>query len=124
MYLKFYSNLLLKDIQNHDLVVSDEKNVREYIVEYQTRAKSDQISTFAERLGIYEQKLRQIMEKHVTEEDINAFGQYDELIQNIDIETAKRYFDEKENTDIPKRKVRAKLDHLLRTFILEGGFDI
>ena len=64
------------------------------------------------------------MEKHVTEEDINAFGQYDELIQNIDIETAKRYFDEKENTDIPKRKVRAKLDHLLRTFILEGGFDI
>lgn len=119
-----FANLLLKDIQNHDLVVSDEKNVREYIVEYQTRAKSDQISTFAERLGIYEQKLRQIMEKHVTEEDINAFGQYDELIQNIDIETAKRYFDEKENTDIPKRKVRAKLDHLLRTFILEGGFDI
>ena len=119
-----FANLLLKDIQNHDLVVSDEKNVREYIVEYQTRAKSNQISTFAERLGIYEQKLRQIMEKHVTEEDINAFGQYDELIQNIDIETAKRYFDEKENTDIPKRKVRAKLDHLLRTFILEGGFDI
>lgn len=119
-----FANLLLKDIQNHDLVVSDEKNVREYIIEYQTRAKSDQISTFAERLGIYEQKLRQIMEKHVTEEDINAFGQYDELIQNIDIETAKRYFDEKENTDIPKRKVRAKLDHLLRTFILEGGFDI
>ncbi|MCF2682634.1 type I restriction endonuclease subunit R [Faecalicatena contorta] len=119
-----FANLLLKDIQNHDLVVSDEKNVREYIIEYQMRAKSDQISTFAERLGIYEQKLRQIMEKHVTEEDINAFGQYDELIQNIDIETAKRYFDEKENTDIPKRKVRAKLDHLLRTFILEGGFDI
>nr|WP_302600018.1 HsdR family type I site-specific deoxyribonuclease [uncultured Cellulosilyticum sp.] len=119
-----FANILLKDIQNHDLNVSDDKNVMDYIIEYQTRAKSDQISTFAKRLGIYEQKLREIMKKHVTESDINAFGQYDKLIANIDIDIAKSYFDEIEGVNIPKRKVRAKLDELLRRFILEDGFDI
>ena len=64
------------------------------------------------------------MKKHVTEDDINAFGQYDELIANVDIDIAKSYFDEIEGIDIPKRKVRAKLDCLLRKFILEDGFDV
>ncbi len=119
-----FANIVLKDIQNHDLVVSEEKTVREYIIEYQTRAKNDQISIFAVRLGIYEKKLREMMDKHVTEQSINAFGQYDSLIQGVNIDIAKKYFDKKEGIDIPKRKVRAKLDELLRKFILEGGFDL
>lgn len=119
-----FANILLKDIQNQDFKVSDDKSVMDYIIEYQTRAKSDQISNFARRLGIYEKKLRDLMDKHVTESDINAFGQYDELIGSVDINVAKSYFDEVEGVDIPKRKVRAKLDELLRKFILEDGFDI
>lgn len=114
----------MKDIQNHDLIVNNDKNVREYIVEYLTRAKSEQISTFARRLGVYEQGLREIMEKHVTENDINAYGLYDKLISNVNIIVAKAYFDELEGVDVPKRKVRAELDELLRKFILEDGFDI
>lgn len=119
-----FANILLKDIQNNEIVIENDKNVREYIVEYQTRAKNDQISAFAIRLGVYEEKLRQIMEKHVTEDNINEFGQYDSLIQSVDVEIAKTYFDDVEGTDVPKRKVRAKLDELLRRFILEGGFEV
>lgn len=119
-----YANILLRDIQNHDIVVNGDKSVREYIVEYQTRAKSNQVIVFARALGVDEKKLRAIMEKHVDENEINAFGQYDELIQNVDIEVAKTYFDKREGQDIPKRKIRAKLDELLRRFILEDGFDI
>lgn len=119
-----FANILLKDIQNREIVIREDKNVREYIVEYQTRAKSDQISTFASKLGLPEIYLRKIMEKHVTESDINAFGQYDILIENVNIEMAKKYFDEAEGVDIPKHRVRAKLDEFIRRFILEGGFDI
>lgn len=119
-----FANILLKDIQNHEIKVSDDKNVMELIIEYQSRAKDDQISAFARRIGVYEKKLREIMSKHPTENDINAFGQYDELIANVDIDTAKKYFDEVEGSDVPKRKVRAKLDELLRRFILEDGFDL
>ena len=119
-----FANILLKDIQNNDLVVSNDKSIREYITEYQTRAKNDQIHIFALRLGVQEKSLRDIMEKHVTEKDINSFGQYDRLVQGVNIETAKKYFDEIEGTDVPKRKVRSKLDALLRKFILEGGFEL
>ena len=119
-----YANILLKDIQNNDFIVREDSNVMDYIVEYQTRAKSDQISTFARQIGISEWKLRDIMNKHVTERDINAFGQYDELIMSVDIDIAKKYFDKVEGDDIPRRKVRAKLDELVRRFILEGGLDI
>ncbi len=119
-----FAGILLRDIQNRDIVIRDDKNVREYIVEYLRRAKNDQISAFALRLGIYEKALREIMDRHVTENDINAYGQYDSLIQSVDIETAKKYFDEIEGANVPKRKVRAKLDELLRKFILMGGFEL
>lgn len=119
-----FANILLKDIQNNDLVVSNDKSIREYITEYQTRAKNDQIHIFALRLGVEEKSLRDIMEKHVTEKNINLFGQYDMLVQGVNIETAKKYFDEIEGTDVPKRKVRSKLDALLRKFILEDGFEL
>lgn len=98
--------------------------MRDYIVEYQARAKNDQIHRLAAILGLHEQKLRDIMDKHVTENDIDAFGQYNDLVQSVDIDTAKAYFDKKEGEDIPKRKVRSKLDSLLRKYILSGGFDI
>lgn len=64
------------------------------------------------------------MDKHVTSENINAFGQYDELVRDVKIDVAKQYFDKVEGKDIPKRKVRAKLDDLLRKFLLQGGFEI
>ena len=119
-----YANILLKDVQNHDISVRDDKGVREYITEYQTKAQNDQIRIFANRLGVYEKGLREMMEKHVTEQDINALGRFDALKESVDYDMAKQYFDNLEGADIPKRRVRAKLDALLRRFILEGGFDI
>ena len=58
------------------------------------------------------------------EEDINAFGRYDKLVEQVNIDVAKEYFEKAEKTEIPKRKVRSKLDKLLREFILSGGFEI
>ncbi|KIR01227.1 Type I restriction-modification system, restriction subunit R [Lachnospiraceae bacterium TWA4] len=119
-----FANILLRDIQNHDIILDDNKSVMDYIIEYQTRAKSDQISIFSYRLGIYEKGLRDLMSKHVTKDDINAFGQYDKLIQSVNIDLAKKYFDAIEGRDLRKREVRAKLDNLLRRFVLENGFDL
>lgn len=119
-----YAEILLKDIQDKILVVEESKTIMDYIIEYETRAKSDEISRFSKYLGLDEEKLRSIMKKHVTEDSINEFGQFDELIKSADIATAKKYFDQVEKNDVPKRKVRMKLDGLLRKFILEGGFRV
>lgn len=118
-----YANILLKDIQNQDIEIDENKNIRDYIVEYQTRAQNTRVHQFAVELGIDEEKLKEIIAAHVTESDINAFGRYDALIQSVDIEVAKRYFDRIEGQDIPRRKVRSKLDALVRSFILNDGSD-
>ena len=47
-----------------------------------------------------------------------------ELVEQVNIDVAKEYFEKAEKTEIPKRKVRSKLDKLLREFILSGGFEI
>ncbi|MBQ8117014.1 MAG: type I restriction endonuclease subunit R [Lachnospiraceae bacterium] len=119
-----YANILLRDVQNQEIVISDEKNIREYITEYRVRAQNEQIRSFAKRLGVNEKSLRELMEMQVSEQDINAFGRFDYIMQSADIMIAKAYFDKLDGTDVPKRKVRQRLDAYLRKFILEGGFDI
>ena len=119
-----YANILLRDVQNQEIVISDEKNIREYITEYRVRAQNERIRNFAKRLGVNEKSLRELMEMQVSEQDINAFGRFDYIMQSADIMIAKAYFDKLDGTDVPKRKVRQRLDAYLRKFILEGGFDI
>ena len=116
--------MLFRSIQNAELVIDDDKTILDYITEYQSRAKSDQFCNFARNLGINETALKKFMSLHVTEEDINAFGRYDKLVEQVNIDVAKEYFEKAEKTEIPKRKVRSKLDKLLREFILSGGFEI
>lgn len=118
-----FANILLKDIQNQDINIDENKNIRDYITEYQTRSQNTRIHKFAKELGIDETMLREIMTTHATERDINAFGRYDALIQKVDIDIAKRYFDKAEGIDVPRRKVRSKLDALVRKFILDDNFE-
>ena len=81
-----YANILLKDIQNAELVIDDDKTILDYITEYQSRAKSDQFCNFARNLGINETALKQIMSLHETEDDINAYGRYDKHVEQVNID--------------------------------------
>lgn len=119
-----YANIFLRDIQNSAIIIDNTKEFMDYITEYKSRAKKDEIKNFAQNLGIDEKALRDFMNLHVTESNINEFGRYDKLVETVQIDVAQKYFETMEKTEIPKRKVRPKLDKLLRDFILEGGFEL
>ena len=53
-----YANIFLHDVQRGDVLPEQGKTLRDYITEYQYKAKNDQIHCFAEILGIDEEKLR------------------------------------------------------------------
>ena len=55
--------------------------------------------------------------------DINEYSQLENLKETVDIDLAKAYIDKKEGADVPKRKVRAVIDSIIRKFILEGIFE-
>lgn len=118
------ANIFLHDIQRGDIHPKDGKTLRDYITEYITRAKDDQIHNFAILFGLDEARLRVMMARKVTEADINVFGMFDALKATVDKRRAKAYFELVEGTKIIPPKVPMKIDKLLRDFIIRGGFDV
>lgn len=119
-----YANIFLHDVQRGDVIVEEGKTLRDYITEYQFKAKNDQIHRFADTIGIDEDKLRGMMGLKLTETNINEFGRLDELKNTIDKSKAKAFFENKEGIKLNPPKVNIRVDKLVREFILKGGFEI
>lgn len=119
-----YANIFLHDVQNGDVVVDEGKTLRDYITEYMTSAKNDQIHRFAVTIGVDEILLRNFMQLKVTEANINEFGRFDSLKQTVDVTLATAYFERNSDEPVKAFKVPMMIDQLLRQFIFEGGFDL
>lgn len=119
-----YANMLLHDIQTGDVNVIQGKSLRDYIAEYCCDAKNEQLKRLINALGVDEILLKELMSKHVSEDNINEFGRYESLKKTINIKLAKEFFERILETVLPLPKVRIKADKLLREFIIRGGFDI
>ena len=119
-----YANIFLHDVQNGDVIVDEGKTLRNYITEYMTSAKNDQIHRFAAAIGVDETILRSFMQSKITEANINEFGNFDTLKATVDTEKAKTFLEMIEGKPIKKFQINMKIDQMLRRFILEGGFDI
>ena len=119
-----YAQQFLVDVQSGTIIVDPQKSFRDYITEYQTNAKNDQIHKCALIFGLNEQMLRNFVKMGVTDSDINSYGKFDKLKNSADKEKTRKYFEQLEGASMPSFKALIKLDDLLRKFILEGGFDI
>ena len=119
-----FANIFLHDIQRGDVTPQAGKTLRDYITEYLTKAKNDQIHKIATVLGLDEKKLREIMGLRVTEVNINEFGRFDNLKATVDKQKARDYFERVEGMKLIPPKVNMKVDKLLRDFVISGGFDI
>ena len=119
-----FANIFLHDIQCGDVIPETGKTLRDYITEYMTKAKDDQIHRLAATFGLDEEKLRNLMSLKITESNINEFGRFDALKSTVDKKLAKAYFEKIEGKPIIPPKVPMKIDKLLREFILSGGFKL
>ncbi|MBU4440243.1 MAG: type I restriction endonuclease subunit R, partial [Firmicutes bacterium] len=119
-----YANIFLHDVQSRNITMESGKTFREYITEYQFKAKNDQIYHLTQLLGVDEVKLREMMKLSITKSNINEYGRFDKLKETVDQTKAKEYFEKLEGTAIPDFKINIKIYDLLRDFILKGGFDV
>jgi type I restriction enzyme R subunit len=119
-----YAGIFLRDIERGDVFVEEGKTLRDYITEYQVRAKNDQIHRVADVLGMNEPKLREMMNLKLTEANINEYGRFDNLKDTVDRAKARTYFERKQGAKILPFKVSNLIDEFLRKFLLEGGFDV
>lgn len=119
-----YANILLHDFERGDIVIEENKTFRDYIVEYLSKAKNGQIYQIIRFFGVDEMKLKKLMILKVSEDNINEYGRFDDLITTVDKVKAKDYFEKIENHAIPQFKVNMRVNELLRKFIISGGFEI
>lgn len=119
-----YANIFLHDIQRGDVKVAEGKSLRDYINEYLSKARNDQIHRISVAIGVDENMLRNVMGLKLNENNLNEFGRYDELKKTVDKAKAKEYFEKVEGTKIIPPKVNVKVDKLLRDFIINGSYEI
>ena len=119
-----YANIFLHDIQTGDVKTESGKTLRDYINEYMQNAKNDQIHRLARALGLNADMLRKLMTIKVDETTINEYNRLTDLKATVDKARAKAYFEATEGIKLPLPLVNTRIDKLLRSFILQGGFDI
>lgn len=119
-----YASIFIHDIQSGEIFVDENKTIRDYINEYKYNAKNDQIHRFADTFGLAEDKLRYIMGLKVTEDNINEFGRFDDLIETVNKAKARAFFEKIAGTRVSLPKVNIKMNKCLREFILNDGFEI
>lgn len=119
-----YGVLVIHAAQSGDLEVEDGKTFLDYINDFQKRGKNGQMVNLVSVTGVDEGRLRNLMARHVTEDNINEYGRFDALKKSCDLGKASAYFTGKEGKHVPFFQVSMKLDRLLREFIIQGGFDV
>ncbi len=119
-----HANIFLHDIERGDVTPEDGKTLRDYITEYQARAKDDQIHRMAAAFGMDEALLRMMVARKITEANINEYGRFDSLKDTVDKAKARSYFEQRQGTKLSPPKVNVEIDKILRRFLLDGGFDV
>lgn len=119
-----YANIFLHDVQNGDAKLEAAKTFRDYITEYQSNAKNDQIKRISQLLGLDQSKLRNMMNAGLNETNINEYARFDELKNTVDRQKAKEYFELLEGVTIQNFRVNIKVHNLLLRFIVSGGFEV
>jgi len=118
-----YANRFLRDVQAGEIEVDPDKPFTEYIAEYKKREEEARIARVVRRLGCDAVKLRNLLNRKVTQDNINDFNRFDELIATVDKEKAANFFKALEKTKYLDYRLPMYIDRYLRSFILSGGID-
>ena len=118
------AELVIHAAQRGELQIVSGKTLMDYINDFQKRGKDSQVEALVAATGVDEAKLRDLMLRHVSDDNINEYGRFDALKATADLSKARQYFSEKEGKPVPPYKVNMRLDKLLREFVTQGGFDV
>jgi len=118
-----YAELFMHDVERGEIDLEEDKTLRDYITYYANNAKNSQVEKIVKAFGVDGSLLNEMMRLDLTEASLNEFGRFDRLKATIDKPLAKAFFDKPES---PVSQFTANIlaAKLLRSFILEGGFDL
>ena len=119
-----HAGIFLHDIQRGEMKIEPGRTFRDYLCDYQAKAKNKEVEALVEILGVDAEKLRALVNSSVTGANLNDYGRFDALRETMDNAKAKAYFQALEGQTLPAFRVKIKASNLLQRFILEGGFEL
>ncbi|MCD8307539.1 MAG: HsdR family type I site-specific deoxyribonuclease [Clostridia bacterium] len=122
--LQVYADLFINEVLAGTLIPEEGKTFRDYVTEYMRKEKDNQVHRFAETFGVDEDKLRDLVNLHLNESNINEFSRFDKLRETADPQLQYEYFKAHSDGKMSKIRARSLFDSLLRRFIIQGGIEI
>lgn len=118
-----YAELFLHDVERGDVKVEEGRTLRDYITAYASNAKNKQIAQVVDALGVNEDLLGEMMRLDLNETSLNEFGRFDRLKASVDKDKACEFFSAADSS-VSRFTANMGAAKLLKSFILDGGFDI
>lgn len=87
-----YADIFINDVRSGNIVLDPEKTFRDYISEMMKAAENNNIKRVVRRLGCYERLLREMLQKKVTKDNIEAHGTFGELKSSVNKKKATEFF--------------------------------
>jgi type I restriction enzyme R subunit len=119
-----HASIFLHDIERGDVTVEEGKTLRDYITEYQAKAKRDKIHRVSDAFGMDETKLQYMMSLKLNMDNINEYGRFDSLKNTVDKKKAKVFFEKQNGTVLPPPKVNMQVDEFLRDLLVKEDTDL
>lgn len=120
-----HAEAFLHDLQSGSVTMQEGKTFRDYINDYMTNAKEVRINRLYEIFGLDRTLLRDMLNRQITEQNLDEFGRFTTLKAGVDRAKAKAYFEELNGQTLSPLKVITETNNLLKKFILNAGsFDI
>jgi len=113
-----YANIFIHEVQSGEAILDSKKTFKEYITEYQFKARNLEIDHLIELFGLDKTKLEKMLNTGITESNINDYGRFNELKKTVDKEKAKAYFEKLEGAPVSPFFINKEVSKLLRDFIL------
>jgi type I restriction enzyme R subunit len=113
------ATLILHDIQSGDLRLTPKKTIYDYIIDYQNSECEQQIFTLCEAIGLNKDVLKDIMAKDVNEQNLNEFGQFDNLLSGVDRTKAVEFLKRVLGKEVKRMFLMTNISNILRRFILD-----
>lgn len=115
-----FAVIFLHDVENGTVDLEKGKTFKDYIIEYQARAQNDSIYQTAESFGLDESMLREIMNAHVTQDNLNEYNRFENLLKTANNEKTTVFFESQKGKSLRPFEVSRMLDDYMRRYILEG----
>lgn len=118
-----YANLFISDVQSGEITIDPTMTFRDYIALYMRRSEDARIARIVRRLGCYENLLRKLLDRKVTETNYKEFGYFDELVASVDKGKAKKFFVVIERDNYKDYRLNMYISAYLKKFVISGGVD-